>query len=82
MISLKDQDRFDGSNRVQMLIDAVGERFSDNYSSTGASVLVRVLDNDQVVTREVASEYKSNTTKPKPGLRRQPQWLVWNGLFY
>tara|TARA_R110002012_G_scaffold118746_3_gene267726 strand:+ start:1062 stop:1310 length:249 start_codon:yes stop_codon:yes gene_type:complete len=82
MISLKDQDQFNGSNKRQMLIDAVGERFSDNHSSTGASVLVMVCEDDTVVTKEVASEYKSNTTKPKPGLKCQPDWLVWNGLFY
>ena len=89
MISLKDQDRFDGSvsgnymTKAEQLKAVVGLCFSDNYSSTGRSRLVEYKGRTGICfTEEVASEYKCNTTKPKPGLRRQPDWLVWNGFFY
>ena len=83
MISLKHQDSINGSNKAEQLKAVVGQCFSDNYSSTGRSRLIYYKGRTEICfTEEVASEYKSNTTKPKPGVRRQPSWLVWNGFFY
>jgi len=83
MISLKDQDSINVSKKASELQAVLGLCFSDNYSSTGRSMLVKYdMDKGECITKEVESEYKSNTTKPRPGWRRQPDWLVWNGFFY
>ena len=42
MISLSVQDKFDGLNKIGDLRGAIGQEFSDNYSSTCRSVLVAV----------------------------------------
>jgi hypothetical protein len=81
MVNLSIQDSIDGHNKVQMLKDAIGKEFSDNHSSTHRSILVNVSECGNVCyTMEVMSEYSKN--EPKLGIRQQPSWLTWNGLFY
>ena len=83
MIDLKIQDEINGSNKVEDLIGVVGQTFSDNYSSTGRSKLVKYLpENDVCVIEEVASEYKCGNQNPKQGLATREAWFVWNGFFY
>ena len=83
MISLSVQDTFDGSHKIADLRRAVGQEFSDNYSSTCRSVLVHVSkDGNTCTTKEVPSPYKSGNQTPKPGLKIQPSWLVWNAMFF
>ena len=83
MIALKIQDQFDGSNKVEELKAVIGQTFSDNYSSTGRSKLVKYLpENDVCVIEEVASEYKCGNQNPKPGLHGRDAHIVWNGFFY
>ena len=80
MIRLSEIDRIDGSSKVNDLCNAIGRIYSDNYSSTNRSRLVEVSScGNLCITEEVASEY--NQIVPKPGLSRQPSWLVWNGIF-
>jgi len=47
----------------------VGTFISDNRSATNRSQVVKVNANGSVVVKEVRSEYKSNTTSPRPGTR-------------
>ena len=83
MIDLKIQDQFDGSNKVAELKAVVGQTFSDNFSSTGRSKLVSYDTEKEIcIVEEVASEYKCGNQNPKPGLKTEPAWLVWNGFFY
>ncbi len=83
MIDLKIQDQFDGSNKVAELKAVVGQTFSDNFSSTGRSKLVSYDTEKEIcIVEEVASEYKCGNQNPKPGLKSEPAWLVWNGFFY
>lgn len=83
MIQLSIQDKFDGSTKVQDLRDAIGQEFSDNYSSTLRSRLVSVsADGNTCLTEEVPSPYKSGNQNPKPGTKESPSWLTWNALFY
>jgi len=83
MIALSIQDRFDGSNKVQMLRDAIGKEFSDNFSNTCRSVLVSVsADGNTCVTKEVPSPYKTLNRKPKRGTKKSPSWLIWNAMFF
>ena len=68
-------------SKIDDLRNAIARIYSDNYSSTNRSRLVKVSDcGDYCYTEEVASEYSK--TAPKPGLSKQPSWLVWNGLFF
>jgi hypothetical protein len=81
MINLSVQDSIDGLGKIQMLREAIGKNFSDNYSSTSRSELVSVSKCGNVCyTKEVKGEYSKN--EPKPGLKKEPSWLTWNGLFY
>lgn len=81
MIQLTIQDKFDGSNKVQMLRDAIGKDFSDNFSSTCRSILVSVsADGNTCVTKEAPSQY--NNRKPKKGTKKQASWLTWNAMFF
>ena len=83
MISLQIQDQFDGSNKVEELKAVVGQTYSDNFSSTGRSKLVSYDTEKEIcIVEEVASEYKCGNQNPKPGLKSEPAWLVWNGFFY
>ena len=83
MIDLKIQDQFDGSNKVAELKAVVGQTYSDNFSSTGRSKLVSYDTEKEIcIVEEVASEYKCGNQNPKPGLKSEPAWLVWNGFFY
>jgi|TARA_R110000851_G_scaffold26437_4_gene74993 hypothetical protein len=82
MIRLKDQDQFNGSNKVAELEAVIGETYSDNFSSTGRSRLMFIQDNGTCGVEEVASEYKSNTKIPKKGIQARPDNIVWNGFFY
>ena len=81
MINLTIQDQIDGSNKTQMLREAIGKEFSDNYSSTNRSMLIDVSECGNVCyTMEIMSEYSKN--EPKLGIFKQPSWLTWNGMFY
>jgi hypothetical protein len=81
MVNLSIQDSIDGLNKVQMLKEAIGKEFSDNYSSTNRSMLIDVSECGNVCyTMEIKGEYSKN--EPKQGINKQPSWLVWNGLFY
>jgi len=81
MVNLSIQDSIDGLNKVQMLKEAIGKEFSDNYSSTNRSILVDVSECGNVCyTMEIMSEYSKNELKL--GIKQIPSWLVWNGLFY
>ena len=83
MIHLQIQDEFNGTTKQQDLMEVVGKTFSDNYSSTGRSRLVKYLPgNDFCVVEEVASEYKSGNQNPNVGLETREAWYVWNGFFY
>ena len=67
-------------SKIDDLRNAIARIYSDNYSSTNRSRLVSVSKcGDYCYTEEVKSEY--NQIVPKPGLSRQPSWLVWNGIF-
>ena len=67
-------------SKIDDLRNAIARIYSDNYSSTNRSRLVSVSKcGDYCYTEEVKSEY--NQIAPKPGLSRQPSWLVWNGIF-
>jgi hypothetical protein len=81
MVNLSIQDSIDGLNKVQMLKEAIGKEFSDNYSSTNRSMLVDVSECGNVCyTMEIMSEYSKN--EPKLGIFKQPSWLTWNGMFF
>jgi hypothetical protein len=81
MINLTIQDQINGSNKTQMLREAIGKEFSDNYSSTNRSMLIDVSECGNVCyTMEIMSEYSKN--EPKLGIFKQPSWLTWNGMFY
>ena len=43
MIHLQIQDEFNGTTKQQDLMEVVGKTFSDNYSSTGRSRLVKIF---------------------------------------
>jgi hypothetical protein len=70
-------------SKINELKSAVGKVFSDNHSSTNSSMLVSVSRCGNVCyTMEMPSQYKSGNKNPKAGIKKQPSWLVWNGLFY
>ena len=81
MVDLSVQDEFDGKGKVDELRSAIGKSFSDNRSSTFNSRLVEVSEcGDRAYTEEVKGEYSNRV--PKSGIKSQPSWLVWNGMFY
>jgi hypothetical protein len=68
-------------SKIDELRNAIARIYSDNYSSTNRSRLVSVSKcGNYCFTEEVASEYSK--IAPKPGLSKQPSYLVWNGLFF
>ena len=68
-------------SKIDDLRNAIARIYSDNYSSTNRSRLVSVSKGgDYCYTEEVKSEYSK--IAPKPGLSKQPSWLVWNGIFF
>ena len=80
MINLSIQDEFDGNGKVAELRSAIGKSFSDNRSSTFNSRLVSISDDgDRAYTEEVKSEYSN--FEPTVGIKSQPSWMVWNGMF-
>lgn len=80
-MKLVDIDKLDGSNKINDLRNAIARIYSDNYSSTSRSRLVSVSEcGNYCYTEEVKSEYSK--IAPKPGLSKQPSWLVWNGIFF
>lgn len=80
-MKLVDIDKLDGSNKINDLRNAIARIYSDNYSSTSRSRLVSVSKcGEYCYTEEVKSEYSK--IAPKPGLSKQPSWLVWNGIFF
>jgi len=89
MISLKDQDEFETqvqgigySSKRDELEAVIGQTYSDNFSSTGRSMLMEIREDGWCVVEEVASEFKSGNHNPKEGQALRPDWLVWNGFFY
>ena len=81
MLKLSISDKFDGSNKIGELRDAIGNVFSDNFSTTLNSRLVSVSeDGNSCITEEAPSEY--NNIKPKAGTKSTPSWLTWNAMFY
>ena len=81
MIKLSVSDKFDGNNKIGELRGAIGNVFSDNFSSTLNSRLVSVsADGNSCITEEAPSEY--NNRKPKAGRKSSPSWLTWNAMFY
>ena len=69
------------SSKIDELRSAIARIYSDNYSTTNRSRLVSVSKcGNYCYTEEVPSEYSK--IAPKPGLSKQPSWLVWNGIFF
>ena len=70
-------------NKIEDLREVVGRVFSDNHSSTLSSMLLSVSRCGNVCyTMEMPSQYNSGNKNPKKGMKKQPSWLVWNGIFY
>ena len=70
-------------NKIEDLREVVGRVFSDNHSSTLRSMLLSVSRCGNVCyTMEMPSPYSFGNKNPKPGMKKQPSWLVWNGIFY
>jgi hypothetical protein len=85
MISLKDQDEFEAqvqgigySSKRDELEAVIGQTYSDNYSSTGMSRLIEIMEDGYCVIEEVdiARLYL------KGRRAERPDWLVWNGFFF
>lgn len=69
--------------QIKDLKNGIGKEFSDNYSSTGSSVLVDVKKKGGkwvCITKEVKSKY--NDKKPKKGERVATTGITWNAMFY
>lgn len=69
--------------KVKELQDAIGQDFSDNYSSTSRSVLVDVKKKGGkwvAITKETESKY--NSKKPKKGEREATIGITWNAMFF
>ena len=70
-------------SKIKDLQDAIGQEFSDNYSSTNRSVLVDVKKKGGkwvAITSETESEY--NNKKPKKGKREATIGITWNAMFF
>lgn len=79
MIPLSIQDKFDGLNKIADLRGAIGQEFSDNYSSTCRSKLISVsADGDHCIVDEIDAYGK----KAKEFGKKRPSWLIWNSMFY
>ena len=69
--------------KVKELQNAIGQAFSDNYSSTNRSILVDVKKKGGkwvAITKEAKSKY--NNTKPKKGEREATIGITWNAMFF
>ena len=69
--------------KVKELQNAIGQDFSDNYSSTSRSILVDVKKKGGkwvAITKETESEY--NNKKPKRGEREATIGITWNAMFF
>lgn len=70
-------------SKIDELKGAIGRVFSDNHSSTNRSMLLAVSGCGNVCyTMEMPSPYSFGNKNPKKGMKKQPSWLVWNGMFY
>ena len=70
-------------SKIKDLQNAIGQDFSDNYSSTNRSVLVDVKKKGGkwiAITSETESEY--NNKKPKKGKREATIGITWNAMFF
>lgn len=69
--------------KIKDLQKAIGKEFSDNYSSTGKSILVDVKERDGkfvAITKEAKSQYNDRT--PKKGENTASIGITWNAMFY
>lgn len=69
--------------KIKELKAVIGKDFSDNYSSTGRSILVDIKKVRGVwvaITKETQSEY--NKQKPKKGERTATIGITWNAFFF
>ena len=81
MVKLSIQDKIDGSSKVEKLRSAIGNTFNDNYSSTGNSKLLELSDSGNTAyTVEVIGTYSK--FEPNQVIKKQPSWLVYNGIFH
>ena len=81
MVKLSIQDEFDGSSKVSELRSFIGNTFNDNYSSTGNSKLLELSDSGNTAyTVEVIGTYSK--VEPNQVIKKQPSWLVYNGIFH
>tara|TARA_R110001606_G_scaffold372539_1_gene529651 strand:+ start:502 stop:774 length:273 start_codon:yes stop_codon:yes gene_type:complete len=70
-----------GKAEIDELRGSIGEVFSDNHSGTLRSKLIGVSDDGLTAyVKEVKSNYTNHT--PEEGIKEQPSWLAWNGMFY
>ena len=70
-------------SKIKDLQNAIGQEFSDNYSSTNRSILVDVKKKGGkwvAITSETKSEY--NSKKPKKGEREATIGITWNAMFF
>mgnify|MGYP003652058450 FL=1 len=80
MMKLSISDKYDNTNKIEELRNAIGYVYSDNHSGTYNSKLVGVSECGNIAyTEEVKSDISN--FKPKVGIQSQPSWLVWNGMF-
>lgn len=69
--------------KIKDLQNAIGKKFSDNYSSTLTSQLVDVKEKDGkwiAITREAKSDY--NDKQPKGGEKEATIGITWNAMFF
>lgn len=69
--------------KIKDLQNAIGQTFSDNYSSTLNSVLVAVKKKGGkyvAITKEAPSKYSDK--KPKKGEKEASIGITWNAMFY
>lgn len=77
--TMADQD----PSKVKDLQKAIGQDFSDNFSSTNSSTLVDVKKKGGkwiCITKEAENKY--NDKKPKKGTKEASVGLTWNAMFF
>ena len=77
--TMADQD----PSKIKDLQNAIGQTFSDNFSSTLTSELVDVKKKGGkwvCITKEAKSKY--NDRKPKKGNKEATIGQTWNAMFY
>ena len=80
MMKLSISDKYDNTNKIEELRNAIGYVYSDNHSGTYNSKLVGVSECGNIAyTEEVKSDISN--FKPKVGIKSQQSWLVWNSMF-